>query len=143
VTVSSILWPLGGGTLIGLSAGLLLLVTGKIAGISGILDGVVNLRAGHWSWRAAFLAGLLAGGALLWAVLPHALPTALERPLPTMIVAGLLVGAGSRLGSGCTSGHGVCGMGRLSARSMVSVAAFTLTAAVTVYFARHVFGGSF
>ncbi len=142
MSLTSVLWPLAGGTLIGLSAGLLLLLSGKIAGISGIVEGVLTPRAGHWPWRAAFLAGLLGGGALLWVLLPQSLPTGLHRDLPSMAIAGLLVGAGSRLGSGCTSGHGVCGMGRLSVRSMVSVLVFTITAAMMVYVVRHVLGGN-
>jgi hypothetical protein len=138
----SLFLPLAGGILIGLSAGLLLLLSGKIAGISGIVDGAFSRNAGHRTWRVAFIAGLLAGGAGIAVMSPSSLPFDLNRPLPYLAAAGLLVGAGSRLGSGCTSGHGVCGMGRLSVRSMVSVATFTAIAAVTVYVVRHALGSA-
>ncbi|HEX7927470.1 MAG TPA: YeeE/YedE thiosulfate transporter family protein [bacterium] len=142
MNASALLLPLAGGVLIGLSSGLLLLLSGKIAGISGILDGAVSLRVGRWSWRAAFLAGLIAGGAAVAFIAPQRFPTSLPQPPPYWIGAGLLVGVGSRLGSGCTSGHGVCGLGRFSVRSLVSVCTFVTVAAVTVYVTRHMIGGA-
>ena len=127
-----VLAALGGGVLIGLAATLLLLLTGRIAGISGILGGALAGPGGERGWRLAFLAGLVAGGVVSAL---SGMTGSLERtgyPLGLLIAAGLLVGFGSRLGSGCTSGHGVCGIARLSARSLVATVAFTLTGIVTV-----------
>lgn len=131
---------LGGGALIGLSASLLLLFQGRIAGISGILGGVLSPKPGDFGWRAAFLAGLLGAGAALGVLFPgtvHAAP----RSLLTLAAAGLLVGVGTNLGNGCTSGHGVCGVARLSPRSMVATLTFMATAFVTVFVTRHLLGG--
>jgi uncharacterized membrane protein YedE/YeeE len=122
-----------GGMLIGLSASAMLLLDGKIAGISGILAGVLKPVRGDTLWRVCFLAGLLAGGILLRIFFPSAFDFGIIRPLPMLIVAGLLVGFGTRLGSGCTSGHGVCGVSRLSPRSLVATATFIFTGALTVY----------
>ena len=122
-----------GGMLIGLSASAMLLLDGKIAGISGILAGVLKPVRGDTLWRSSFLAGLLAGGMLLRIFFPTAFNFGIIRPLPMLIVAGLLVGFGTRLGSGCTSGHGVCGVSRLSPRSLVATATFIFTGALTVY----------
>ncbi|MGH7878463.1 MAG: YeeE/YedE family protein, partial [Candidatus Binataceae bacterium] len=99
-----------GGILIGLSASAMLLLDGKIAGVSGILGGVLKPLKGDTFWRVCFLAGLLAGGAILRIVLPEAFDFGIIRPFPLIVLAGLLVGFGTRLGSGCTSGHGVCGV---------------------------------
>lgn len=128
--------PLLGGLLIGLAAALLLLFNGRIAGISGIMGGMLTPQAGDMGWRASMVGGLLAGGLLLLLLLPSAFPTASVRPLPLVMVGGLLVGFGTRLGSGCTSGHGVCGMGRLSVRSLAATLTFILTGAVTVLITR-------
>ena len=122
-----------GGMLIGLSASAMLLFDGKIAGISGILAGVLKPIKGDTLWRISFLAGLLAGGMLLRIFFPTAFDFGIIRPLPMLIVAGLLVGFGTRLGSGCTSGHGVCGVSRLSPRSLVATGTFIFTGALTVY----------
>ncbi|KQT83868.1 YeeE/YedE family protein [Aurantimonas sp. Leaf443] len=131
---------LGGGLLIGLSAALLLLANGRIAGISGILDGALRPKAGEFGWRAAFLAGLLAAAPLL-ALAGYDLPAiAVDAAWPIVVVGGLLVGFGTRLGSGCTSGHGVCGIGRGSARSIAATLTFMATAAATVFVVRHVLG---
>jgi uncharacterized protein len=122
---------LAGGVVIGLAASLLWLLGGRTAGVSGILGGVVPpLRAG-WEWRALFLGGLLAGGVLLMFVAPAqlALP---PRSLPVLAIAGLLVGFGTRLAGGCTSGHGVCGLSRLSRRSLVATIVFMAAAMITV-----------
>src|SRR5208283_3318635 len=122
-----------GGLLIGLSASAMLLLEGKIAGISGILAGVLKPVKGDWVWRICFLAGLLAGGLALGKLLPRAFDFGLIRPLPLLAIAGLLVGFGTRLGSGCTSGHGVCGVSRLSPRSLVATGTFITTGAIVVY----------
>lgn len=128
---------LGGGLLIGLSAILVLLVLGRIAGISGILAGAFNARpAGERLWRAAFVAGLVLSPLLygLFASLPE---SRIDADWPLLIVAGLLVGFGSRYGSGCTSGHSVCGISRLSMRSLIATLTFMATGFATVFFVRH------
>jgi uncharacterized membrane protein YedE/YeeE len=124
--------PLIGGVLIGLAAALLLFSIGRIAGISGIVAGVILPEAGEWPWRLVFVIGLLAGGLLVRLWLPEVLVYDLSRSLPILIGAGLLVGVGTRVGGGCTSGHGVCGLGRLSRRSLVAVLTFMAVAALTV-----------
>ncbi len=129
-----------GGALIGLSAALLWIANGRIAGISGIVGGVLAPARGDAAWRATFLAGLIAAP-LLYRATGRALPDlATPAPLIVVIAAGLLVGFGTRLGSGCTSGHGVCGIARLSPRSLAAASVFLITAAVTVYVARHIVG---
>ncbi len=126
-----------GGALIGLSVMLLLLVNGRIAGISGILGGV--LSAPDRSWRRFFVAGLLGGGAIAEVVHPTALgPVAAS--LPTLAVAGALVGVGTRLAHGCTSGHGVCGVSRLSTRSLAATGIFMGIAVAVVALVRHGIG---
>ncbi len=131
---------LTGGMLIGLAASLLLLCNGRIAGISGIVGGLLDRRGMDAAWRLAFVAGLLSGGALVRVVAPDAVPGAAAWSAST-IVAGLLVGFGTQLGSGCTSGHGVCGISRGSPRSLAATATFMAAGMVTVYVARHVVGG--
>jgi uncharacterized membrane protein YedE/YeeE len=128
---------LAGGVLIGLSATLLLWLNGRIAGVSGILNGVVFPKPGELSWRAAFLAGLIAAGGLYMAIVPGAPLPRTDFPRAGLIVAGLLVGFGTRMGNGCTSGHGVCGLGRLSMRSLVAVLTFMATAIATTFVLRH------
>lgn len=129
---------LTGGVLIGVAATLLLWLTGRIAGISGILGGVVMPRSGDVAWRAAFLLGLIgAGAAWLWWV-PGAFTPRQGFPPLLLVIAGALVGFGTRMGNGCTSGHGVCGLGRLSPRSLVAVLTFMVTAIATTYVVRHV-----
>jgi uncharacterized membrane protein YedE/YeeE len=128
-----------GGALIGLAAVLLLALTGRIAGISGILGGLITSTArGERLWRLAFIFGLI-GGAGLFVLAYGALPLELQASGPTLFVAGLFVGVGTRLGSGCTSGHGVCGLARRSPRSLVATMIFIATAVLTVYLTRHVF----
>jgi uncharacterized membrane protein YedE/YeeE len=130
-----------GGALIGLSASLLMLLTGRIAGISGILGGCLIASAGDRDWRLAFIAGLIAApllGALLNA--PLELPRMPDNWF-LIAVAGFLVGFGARMGGGCTSGHGVCGIARLSGRSLVATAVFMSAGFVAVFLMRHVFGG--
>jgi uncharacterized protein len=133
---------LAGGVLIGLSASAMLLLDGKIAGISGILAGVLKPVKGDTLWRICFLTGLLAGGLLLKELLPRAFEFGLIRPFPLLAIAGLLVGFGTRLGSGCTSGHGVCGVSRLSPRSLVATATFIFTGALVAYLLNHLAGGA-
>ena len=130
-----------GGVLIGLSASAMLLFDGKIAGISGIFAGVLQPVKGDTLWKACFLAGLFAGGLLLRMFLPHAFDFGIVRPPGVLAIAGLLVGFGTRLGSGCTSGHGVCGVSRLSARSIVATATFIATGAVVVYAVNYLLEG--
>ncbi|MGX9720828.1 YeeE/YedE family protein [Stenotrophomonas acidaminiphila] len=133
-------WPvaLAGGVLIGLAATLLLWLNGRIAGISGIVGGVLLPQRGEVAWRLAFLLGLVvAGAAWLWWV-PGAHAPRQGFPPALLVAAGLLVGFGTRMGNGCTSGHGVCGLGRLSLRSLAAVLAFMATAIATTYLVRHV-----
>lgn len=126
-----------GGVLIGLAASLLLWLNGRVAGVSGILNGVVFSRAGDTAWRVAFLIGLIAAGGLYMALVSGAALPRTDYSRAGLIVAGLLVGFGTRMGNGCTSGHGVCGLGRLSLRSLVAVITFMATAIVTTFVVRH------
>lgn len=130
-----------GGTLIGLAAIGLLLFNGRIAGISGMLDGILHPKPNDTAWRVLFIAGLLAGAWLVSWMIPPALAIRIDVSTPAIIVGGLLVGLGTRIGSGCTSGHGVCGVGRLAPRSIAASATFFSFAAITVYIIRHVLGG--
>ncbi|MDY8111148.1 YeeE/YedE family protein [Fulvimarina sp. 2208YS6-2-32] len=131
---------LGGGLLIGLSAAVLLLANGRIAGISGILDAALRPKAGEFGWRAAFLVGLLAAAPLMELV-GYELPAiTIDATLPVIIGAGLLVGFGTRLGSGCTSGHGVCGIGRGSGRSIIATVVFMASAVATLFLVRYILG---
>ena len=109
-----------GGLLIGLSAVLLILLNGKIAGISGIVGGLLSRKGSEVKWRAVFIVGLLLGAFIYVLATGSALPVNIQASLPVMVIAGLLVGFGTRLGSGCTSGHGVVGIARFSKRSIVS-----------------------
>jgi uncharacterized protein len=129
-----------GGMLIGLAAALLWLGLGRIAGISGIVGGILPVRRKEAAWRAAFLAGLLAAPLLLGLAGGYSAPAPATGSADLLAVAGLLVGFGTRLGSGCTSGHGVCGIARLSPRSLISTGVFMATAAATVFIVRHVIG---
>jgi uncharacterized membrane protein YedE/YeeE len=126
-----------GGVLIGLAATLLLWLNGRVAGVSGILNGVVFSSAGDTAWRVAFLIGLIAAGGLYMALVPGASLPRTDYSRVALIVAGVLVGFGTRMGNGCTSGHGVCGLGRLSLRSLVAVITFMTTAIVTTFVVRH------
>ncbi|GAB4203829.1 MAG: YeeE/YedE family protein [Coleofasciculaceae cyanobacterium] len=131
------LTALVGGVLIGLSATLLLAFNGRIAGISGIVNGAITVTKNE-IWRWMFLLGMLLGGVLYeYGLASQSTPTSTFAPL-AMIVGGFLVGFGTRMGSGCTSGHGVCGLGRLSLRSSVAVLTFLITAILTVFVVRHV-----
>jgi uncharacterized membrane protein YedE/YeeE len=129
-----------GGMLIGLSAAILLARTGKIAGISGIAGGLLA-GVGDRRWRGAFILGLLVGGFATVIVAPGAFGAPLVLSLPIAAAGGLLVGIGTRLGGGCTSGHGVCGLSRGSKRSFVATMLFMAVAMATVFVTRHVVGG--
>ena len=130
---------LAGGLLIGLAAAAFVLLNGRIAGISGILGGLLRPAQGDIAWRVAFLAGLI--GAPLAYGLFTALPEVrIEAGDTALVAAGLLVGLGTRYGSGCTSGHGVCGLSRLSPRSLAATLSFMLAGFVTVFVIRHLLG---
>jgi len=134
--VSSLL----GGLLIGLAVATLWLVNGRIAGISGIVGNLPSSRTGDIGWRIAFLAGLIAAP-LAWANWVGTPAVRIDASVPAIVASGLLVGYGTRLGGGCTSGHGVCGLARLSRRSLVATCLFMAAAFATVFTVRHIFGG--
>lgn len=127
-----------GGVIIGLAAAMLWLFNGRVAGVSGIAGGVLHSERGDRLWRALFMLGLVLGGVLVSRIVPGAFETATVAPA-TVVVAGLLVGFGTALGNGCTSGHGVCGVSRLSPRSLAAVGSFMGMGMLTVFFVRHVF----
>lgn len=134
--LSPFILPLAGGVLIGLASGGLYLLAGEIAGITGITRSA--LMGPARGWQAAFIAGLLAAGLLAaWTMGPALVAGIEQASLPVMLLAGLLVGLGTDIGNGCTSGHGVCGLSRLSVRSLVAVAVFMAAAAATVWLVRH------
>ncbi len=116
--------PLLGGALIGIAVSLMLYLNGRITGVSGIVSRALIRKPGDTAWRLAFVVGLLVGGVILRIVLPETLNSSLDRSVPALIVAGLLVGYGTVMGSGCTSGHGICGLSRLSPRSLVATLVF-------------------
>ncbi len=130
--------PLIGGALIGLSATLLLVSLGRIAGVSGIVGNVVAAPKSSQSWQWGFIVGLIATG---WILLGRANSTSIGVSPATLVVAGLLVGFGTRMGSGCTSGHGVCGLSRFSRRSLVATCVFMGTAMLVVFVSRHLLAG--
>ena len=123
---------LAGGILIGIAAAMLVLLNGRIAGISGIVGGLFTPRHGEIVWRLAFLAGLLAAPILMKGAVPR-----IDASFGTLVIAGLLVGVGTSYGSGCTSGHGVCGLSRLSPRSLAATVAFMVAGVATVLVVRH------
>ncbi len=122
-----------GGVLIGLATTLMLLLNGRIAGISGIVGGLLARKGSEVGWRAVFVAGLLLGAFVYMLATGGAFPVRVEASLPVMVVAGLLVGFGTRLGSGCTSGHGVSGIARFSKRSIVATLVFMGSGIITVF----------
>jgi uncharacterized membrane protein YedE/YeeE len=146
--MSSALQSLAGGALIGLGASVLLVLNGHVAGISGVLGGILAPPQrgaplqGETDWRWAFVAGLLAGGLVIARLSPSLMVAHAVAPLGAVAVAGLLVGFGSQLGRGCTSGHGVCGLSRLSGRSLVAVVTFMLTGALAATVVRHFVRGA-
>lgn len=121
-----------GGLLIGVASAMVLVFNGRIAGISGVSGGIFRFEKGDLLWRSLFVGGLVLGGLGAFLVAPAAFEIATGRPLWVLAIAGLLTGVGTQLGGGCTSGHGICGLGRLSMRSLVAVLTFLLTAAITV-----------
>lgn len=127
---------LAGGMLIGLAAALFILFNGRIAGISGILGGLLKPNAGDALWRILFVAGMLIAP-LLWLAFSPLPEIRIDADYPLLIIAGLIVGVSTRYGAGCTSGHGVCGISRLSPRSIVATLAFMATGFATVYVMRH------
>lgn len=135
------LLPLSGGILIGLAAALLWLLAGRIAGISGIVGALATATSDDRGWRVAFLLGLLTGGIVLGSLVPEAF-AATPLSWGGLLLAGGLVGVGTTLSNGCTSGHGVCGIARLSPRSLVATGTFMGTAALVVFVVRHVLGGA-
>jgi uncharacterized protein len=128
---------LAGGLVLGLAVALFILLNGRVLGISGILGGLVRPRAGDTGWRIAFLAGLVLAPAL-WRLFAEPAAPRIETSASVLMLAGLLVGWGTRQGSGCTSGHGVCGLSRLSRRSLAATLAFMASGVATVYVVRHV-----
>ena len=129
-----------GGILIGCAVALLWLVNGRIAGISGILSNLLTVRQGDIAWRIAFLLGLI-GAPWLYQVLAGVPVVLLDTSAPTILAGGVLVGFGTRLGSGCTSGHGVCGIARLSIRSIVATCLFMAAGCITVFVTHHILEG--
>jgi uncharacterized membrane protein YedE/YeeE len=132
---------LAGGILIGLATALLLLANGRVAGVSGILGGLLRPAKGDVAWRVAFIAGLFLAP-IVWLALRAMPPAQIDHSPALLAAGGLLVGIGTRFGSGCTSGHGVCGIARLSPRSLLATACFVAAGFVTVYVVRHVLGGA-
>ena len=132
---------LAGGVLLGIASALFILVNGRILGISGILGGLLQPRPGDTGWRVAFLLGMLAAPATLALIAPAGMISAprIDAGYLAIVVAGLLVGYGTRLGSGCTSGHGVCGLSRLSPRSLVATGSFMVAGFAIVFVMRHLF----
>lgn len=128
-----------GGVIIGLAVAVLVLMNGRIAGISGIVGGLLKPAPGDVAWRMAFVAGLIAAP-LCFAIVAKLPPVAIAASHPTLIIAGLLVGIGTRYGAGCTSGHGVCGISRLSPRSIVATLSFMAAGFATVFVVRHFIG---
>lgn len=131
-----------GGVLIGIAAAGLLVFHGRIAGISGIAGGIFRREPGDISWRVMFLVGLFTAGIVWGYFRPLDYRVEIDRSTLALIVAGLAVGIGTQLGSGCTSGHGVCGIGRFSKRSTVATISFMATAAITVFVVNEVLGGA-
>ena len=127
-----------GGAIIGLSATLLLLFNGRIAGISSIMNGVFNSPKNEMSWRSAFLVGLIVGALLFQFIAPDFIAPRQGYPLWLVAVGGFLVGIGTRLGSGCTSGHGICGIANLSLRSIYATLTFMVSGFITVYLLKHI-----
>jgi len=131
---------LAGGAIIGAAVALFALANGRIAGISGLLGGLLRPAQADVAWRVAFIAGLIAA-AVVYGVFSTLPGVVIDASYPLLLIAGVLVGVGTRYSAGCTSGHGVCGMARLSPRSLVATLAFMAAGFATVYVARHVIGG--
>ncbi|MCK4492767.1 MAG: YeeE/YedE family protein [Methylococcales bacterium] len=127
-----------GGMLIGLGASLMLLFNGRIMGTSGILSGLISPTKGDWLWRVLFMVGMIAGASAFLMVFPESWSPRNDFPLSLLIPAGFLVGFGTRLGNGCTSGHGICGIARFSIRSISATLVFMISGAITVFIVRHI-----
>jgi len=140
--LETILYASAGGALIGLSASSMLLLNGRIAGISGIVGGALDLPRGDLLWRMLFIGGLLIGGLALVLISPAFFVVEIERSTLAIALAGLLVGVGVRLGSGCTSGHGVCGLSRFSPRSLVATGTFMAAGAAVAALVTNLLGGA-
>lgn len=130
-----------GGALIGVAAVALMALHGRIAGMTGIVSGLLSFERGEWGWRAAFLLGAVLAPGLIFLISGQPVPFASDVPSWAILVSGLLVGIGVTYGGGCTSGHGVCGIARLSVRSIVATLTFMAATFVTVFVIRHVLGG--
>lgn len=139
---TSILYALVGGALIGLATALMLIFNGRVTGISGILNSFLSSPGSEGGWRGYFLGGLLAGGGLMGFLRPDFFANTSGRSLPIVIVAGLLVGFGTVMGSGCTSGHGICGISRLSLRSILATVVFMILGIVTATLFHSWLGGT-
>ena len=131
---------LSGGILIGLAATLLLLFNGRIAGISGLMSGLMGAQRSEFFWRLAFLAGIVIGAFIFSIIKPEFYLPRANYPVWLLVVGGILVGFGTRMGNGCTSGHAVCGIARLSLRSIVATVTFMATGFITVFIVRHLLG---
>ena len=132
MTDFEVLMPLTGGILIGIAASMMLLFSGRIAGVSGIFGGMIFQQGKERAWRLSFITGLIAGGILLYTINTEFFENSSGRGLLAVNIAGLLVGIGTRIGGGCTSGHGVCSIGRLSVRSIVATVTFVFAGMITV-----------
>src|SRR5690606_21039527 len=130
-----------GGSLIGLAAVLLMALHGRIAGMTGGMSGLAPPLSHDWGWRAAFIVGAIGAPALIVAPTGHATPFDSATPAPWLVIGGLIVGVGVYFGSGCTSGHGVCGLARVSPRSIAATLTFMASTALTVFIVRHLLGG--
>lgn len=131
---------LSGGLLIGLSATIMLLFNGRITGISGMLSGLLPPIQGEWLWRLCFLLGMIIGAVIFVRFFPESFVVRTNFPIGLLILAGFLVGFGTRLGNGCTSGHGICGIARLSLRSIIATLVFMTSGGISVFIIRHLIG---
>lgn len=138
--LENIIYALIGGAVIGIAASIMLVFNGRVTGISGIYNGILNRTKGDMAWRVAFVGGLFLGGSVLYSLRPDFFVNESGRPLWLVALAGLIVGFGTIMGSGCTSGHGVCGISRLSPRSLVATAAFMGAGFATATLLRQLFG---
>lgn len=129
---------LAGGMLIGLSVTIMLLFNGRLTGISSILSELLPPKSGNWIWRLVFLTSMIIGTASFIYLFPDSYSARMNYPVSLLIIGGFLVGFGTRLGNGCTSGHGICGIARLSSRSLIATLTFMFSGGVTVYIIKHV-----
>lgn len=139
---TAIIYPIVGGVLIGLASIGMMLFNGRIAGVSGILKGVIRPEKGEWTWKAAFVLGMILTGVAMTALYPQYAVVEIDRSIAAYAIAGLLIGLGAGMANGCTSGHGVCGVGRLSNRSVTITMSFTVSGIIIVWIINTFFGGS-